>query len=107
MNYAYERLRRAAGELLLYGRRWHEASRSGDRAAARRARKEFDARVPAVAAAYAAYGGPRPPGRMAEFVALVVSYHAAATEAEREPFLDLVRELCRTPTVEELMGGDR
>jgi hypothetical protein len=104
MNYAYERLRRCAGELLMYGRRWHEASRSGDPAAARRARKEFDARVPAVAAACAAYAGPRPPGRMAEFAALALAYHGAATEAEREPFLNLVRDLCRTPTVDELLA---
>ena len=38
-------------------------------------------------------------------VALAVSYHGAATEAEREPFLALVRELCRTPTAAELTEG--
>jgi hypothetical protein len=101
MNYAYERLREAAGRLLLYGRRWHAAARAGDRAAAR---ADLDRQAGAVAAAAAAYSGPRPPGRMAEFVAGAVAYHGAATEAERAPFLDLVAELCRTPTVDELMG---
>jgi hypothetical protein len=104
MNYAYERLREAAGRLLMFGRRWHEASRAGDRAAAAAARAEMDARVPAVAAACAAYAGPRPPGRMAEFAAAAVAYHGAATEAEREPFLDLVCDLCRTPTLEDFLG---
>ena len=34
MTEAYRRLREAAGRLLMFGRRWHKASSSGDRAAA-------------------------------------------------------------------------
>jgi hypothetical protein len=104
MTYGYLRLREAAGRLLMYGRRWHAAARSGDAAAARRALKEFDARVPPVVAAAQAYAGPRPPGVMAEFVAGALAYHGAATPAQRAPFLDLVRELCRTPTIDELLA---
>jgi hypothetical protein len=105
MTDVYRRLREAAGKLLMFGRRWHRAARGGDRAAARAARAQLDARLPEVAASAAAYSGPRPPGRMAGFVAAALAYAAATTAAGRRPFLDLVAELGETPTVDDLLRG--
>jgi hypothetical protein len=89
----------------MHGRRWHRAARAGNRAAAAAALADLDARLPEVAAAAAAYSGPPPPGVMGAFVAAALAYDRATTAAGRRPFLDLVRELCRTPTAAELTEG--